>query len=120
MSLAKIVDACIVSHEDAVNGSDVLVYVVAILHAEHRPAERMFVEFVLQAAIVAHKHTATLLEIVEHKICLARLQHRADKTLIPIAEKFGTVENRNLHREASQRVQIGIDRFLVVGNEIII
>ena len=72
-----------------------------IMHIYGLPFERIFEELVLQSAVVAHEETATLLEVVKQEVGLARLEHRADETALPVHEELRCVQDRNFYAEAS-------------------
>ena len=82
--------------------------VLTFLHTHSVPVKRKPEQLILQPDVVAHEVAATFLEVVEHEICLASLQHGADETSLPVAEEFRAVDYGYLRLEASLLVNVGM------------
>ena len=128
------IDVGIIRLEQAVNECDIAVeafrrdsffraqlvkHLVSLKHRSATPVVDTLGQLVLQAAVVAHEVAAALLVVAEHEVGLARLEYRVDVAAAPVAVELRTVEHGNLRCEAAQGVHVGIDRLLLVGEEVL-
>ena len=88
--------------------------VLAFLQTTSTPGKRESEQLVLQAAVVAHDEATALLEVVEHEVGLAGLQHRANEATSPVHKELAAVHEWELGCEATQRIQVGKHRLLLV------